>query len=48
MLSIKVIYHGVIGWVRPSLRGVADGPVDSDNRAVVHIGIVALVFSLNP
>jgi hypothetical protein len=31
--SKKVIYGGVIGWVRPAWKGGATGPVDIDYRA---------------
>ena len=44
----KIIYHEVIGWVRPSRRGEATGPVDSDYRAFASIGRNAMVPALYP
>jgi len=32
--SKKVIYDGVIGWVRPCLKGEAIGPIDSDSKGL--------------
>ncbi|NMB86112.1 MAG: hypothetical protein A4E44_00082 [Methanosaeta sp. PtaB.Bin018] len=32
--SKKVIYDGVIGWVRPYLKGGAIGPIDSDSKGL--------------
>jgi hypothetical protein len=44
----KIIYHEVIGWVRPSRRGEATGPVDSDYGAFASIGRSVMVPALYP
>ena len=44
----KIIYHEVIGWVRPSRRGEVTGPVDSDYGAFASIGRNAVVPALYP